>query len=294
MENEEQFFELNYLFEDKKDIFQSLKNVEALYHTLHDFDRLVIKHIFKESNVEYILVDLEYSSFKTKVEQIIKSIPDELLKKPDIKTLVGILLIKLKYWLLKKLNDDNEITTKEQIIEISDKINEEIKKISKDSELLTTEISNYSVLDVVADLSIKANNLKENESLEYKSQFGNALLHRGKNVNKQKILVELGSKTERSETTEIIKPKKIDLLNSESSWNCIMNGKSVSIKILDTDWLEKYHKQIENVLSGDSLKVKLLTTYIYNSETPKTNITYEVLKVEKIIKPDSKNEQSLL
>jgi hypothetical protein len=61
MENQQLVFELNYLFEERKDIFQSLEKVENIYKALYEFDKLVLRNIFPAASVEYSLIDLDYS-----------------------------------------------------------------------------------------------------------------------------------------------------------------------------------------------------------------------------------------
>ena len=287
-------FELNYLFDEKKNIFHSLEKVKTIYETLYEYDKLLVRHIYQSVNIEYSLIDLEYSSFKSKVEQLLKSIPDELLKKPDLKTLMGLFLIKAKYWLLKKVSENKTIDTKEQISELTDKINKELRSLAKDQKLISTDVSNYQILDLVTRLSIDSNNLEEKETYQYKSKFGNAILKKGHFVDKVKILSELGAKNETSETTEIIKPKRIDLLSDETKWSCVLKGRTVPIKIIDKIWLDKYHKRAENISPGDTLKVSLKTTYEFNPNNPKTNISYEVTKVIEVINPSENSENTLL
>ena len=294
MENEDLVFELNYLFEERKDIFQSLEKVENIYKTLYEFDKLVLRNIYPDASVEYSLIDLEYSSFKSKIEQLVKSIPDDLLKKPDLKTLIGLGLIKLKYALLKKLSSDKEITTVEQITEIAKTVNTEIGKIGKETKSITTEVSNHSILDIVSELSDKTNSLKEKEAYEYKSKFGNAILRKGTYVNKPKILVELGQKTETSKSTVLIKPKKIDLLSDVSSWNCYLGGKPIVVRISDKGWLDQFHKAVVTIEPGDLLRVVLVSTYNYDPVKIKTKVLYEVTSVVEVVKPQSNNAQTLL
>lgn len=294
MENRDLIFELNYLFEERKDIFISLEKVENIYKTLYEFDKLVLRNIYPDASVEYSLIDLDYSSFKSKIEQFVKSIPDDLLKKPDLKTLIGLVLIKLKYAILRKLSTDRQITDVGQIAEITRVVNNEISKIGKETQSITTEVSKHSILDIVSELSEKANGLKEKEAYEYKSKFGNAILKKGTYVNKGKILGELGQKTETSKSTVLIKPKKIDLLSDVSTWNCYLGGKPIIVRISDKIWLDKFHKAIVTIEPGDLLKVEMVSTYNYDPANTKTKVIYEVTNVVDVVKPQNKNEQTLL
>jgi len=93
-------------------------------------------------------------------------------------------------------------------------------------------------------------------------------------------------------TTEVIKPKKIDLLGT-SKWDCIMDGKTREMKVEDNSWLERYHKREIDIQSGDSLRVKLKTTYSYNTNSSKTKITYDIVEIFDVIKPDGTTQLTI-
>jgi len=284
-------FELDYLFETEKNIFLAFETSQDLYKSLHHFDKQILRNIHPDIIVEYQLESLEYSSLKSGVAQILKSIPDELLKDPSIKKIIGFLLVKAKYWLIKKLNDSSTIDSKAEIESVADKINNEIRSIGKNSGIIVTTISTLSVLNSLSEIADKTNKLAKKESYEYKSKFGNAILKKGIFVNKPKILSELGQKSETNETKEIVKPKKVDLLSELSKWDFIYNGKTKQMRIEDKVWLESFHRRETNLASGDSLQVVLRTTFSHNSNYTKTTINYDIIRVIKIISPENNGLQ---
>ena len=197
-----------------------------------------------------------------------------------------------KYWLLNKLANEQEINSKEQIESISNRINYQLARIGKEGKIITTSIPALAVFKAIDEVANETNKLPKKEAYQYKSKMGNAILRKGIVLNKPKILSELGNQSETTETTEVIKPKKVDLLG-ESKWDCIWNGSTREMKVEDKEWLDKIHLRQVDIQSGDSLKVKLTTTYGYDKDS-KTRTTYTITKVLGIIPPDETLQLSLL
>jgi hypothetical protein len=286
-------FELDYIFESDKDIFSAFEASSNIYRALHEFDRFILLNIHSDIKIEYRLEFIEYGSLKSRVAQIIKSIPDDILKDPSIKKIIVHLLLKSKYWLLEKLSNSNTIDSKSQLETIANKINRELKVMGQKSQILVNNVSPHAVLNALSEIADEANKLPQKESYHYKSKFGNAILRKGIEINKSKILIELGQKTETSETKEIVKPKKVDLLSDISKWEFVYNGGTKHMKIEDKSWLESYHKREVVIEPGDSLKVILKTTYSYSPNFTDTKINYEIVRVVGIIKPDENSQLTI-
>lgn len=104
----------------------------------------------------------------------------------------------------------------------------------------------------------------------------------------EKIDIEL---VEKSLTKEEItnnydafyKIKKPDFLG-DSQWDFKHGNKSIKVKILHQDWLDKFHKGEIVVLPGDSLKVKIKQTNKYNRNGYLISEKIEIIKVLEIRK----------
>lgn len=288
--NQDITFELDYLFESGKDVFSAFRSLGTFYSHLHDFDKSVLAQLHPDIRLEYRLEEVSYGSLKSRVVQLISGIPDSLLSHPEVIAAIGSLLLEAKYLVLSLLSSNEEIDSVEQLERIALRINKGLDKIAKGKSVLATGISTLTVFKTVDELAQEVNKLPKKEAYQYKSKAGNAILKSGINVNKPKILADLGNTTETSDTTEIVKPKKVDLLGT-SKWECILNGRTREMKVEDQTWLNKYHDREIDIQSGDSLKVQLRTTYGYDLNS-KTKVSYEILKVLGVIKPDDTKQLS--
>lgn len=216
---EELQFGINLLFEEDKNAIDAFIQLTNIFEVLNDFDKTVVRNIGLNYSSEYGLNDIEFSSIRTKLVQLLKATPDEILKNLDIKKTIGYFLVKIKYWLIKLLEQEKELSSKNQIQPITDKINEEIKQIELTFNIIVTQVNNYVVLKAAGDLAKEVNKLKDTEQIEYKSMAGNASIHKGVFINKPKILSELGQRTIVNETKEILKIKRVDFISEDPKWD---------------------------------------------------------------------------
>ena len=73
-------FELDLIFSGQKNPVEAFGQIARMYEKLLSIDQQVLYNILPSAKLEYELIDLEYSSIKSKVNQILKKIPDDILK----------------------------------------------------------------------------------------------------------------------------------------------------------------------------------------------------------------------
>jgi hypothetical protein len=279
-------FELDLIFSGQKNPVEAFGQIAKMYEKLLSIDQQILYNIYPGAKLEYELIDLEYSSIKSKVNQILKSIPDDVLK--DILNpakLFGHLLVYVKRRLIKA-TETNEVQSIESLQKVTTDINKEIKKLPVDN-IIILEINNYFVLNAINELGIEGRKLKKDEYFEYKSKAGNARIGNNSSVNMAKLLYELGGQTVEQQRIETLKVKTLDLLSDKASWKLIRQGKQIEVKILHKEWLDDYHSRKIIIQPNDYLRVDLKITYTTNPNTLKPIITYEALKVLEVIPPDN-------
>jgi hypothetical protein len=278
-------FELDLIFSGQKNPVEAFGQIAKMYEKLLSIDQQILYNILPSAKLEYELIDLEYSSIKSKVNQILKSIPDDVLK--DILNpgkLFGHLLVYVKKRLIKA-TENNEVQSVESLQKVTNDINKEIKKLPSTT-IIILEINNYFVLNAINELAVESRKLKKEEYFEYKSKAGNARIGNSSSVNMAKLLYELGGQTLEQQRIETLKAKTLDLLSDKASWKLIRQGKQIEVKILHKEWLEDYHNRKVVIQPNDYLKVDLKITYTTNANTLKPIVSYEALKVLEVIPPD--------
>jgi hypothetical protein len=113
MVDETLVFEVNLLFKENKQPFETFTELGKIFESIYEFDRWILSHINRDATVSYRLEDIEYSSIKTKIAQFLRSIPDDAIKNLSLRNLIGNFLLKVKYLFLKKLEQNKTIDSRQ-------------------------------------------------------------------------------------------------------------------------------------------------------------------------------------
>lgn len=253
-------FELNLNFEGHKNPVEAFGQMAKMYEKLIAIDQHILYNILPNAKIEYELADIEFSSIRSKVIQLLKAIPDDVLK--DITNpgkLIGHTLVYIKHRILKAV-ETNEVQSKQQLDKITKDINKKINEV-KSSTVIILDINNYFVLNTINEIGIEGRKLKSSESFEYKSKNGDAKIKNNSSVNMAKILFELGSQKIEQQRVETLKVKSLDLLSDRANWKLIRQGKQIEVKILHKEWLDDYHNRKIIIQPNDYLKIELKIIY---------------------------------
>lgn len=278
-------FELNLNFEGHKDPAEAFKQIGKMFEKLFEIDKFVLYNILPDARIDYELVDIEFSSIKSKIAQILKSIPDDLLKEiASPKKLIGLVLIFVKYRILKAI-ETNEVDSKQKLDTVTADINKKINEISMPNKLIFN-VNNYFVLNSINEISLESKKLKKQESFEFISKNGSSKIKNSQLPNMAKILYELGDQKIEQKRIETLKVKSLDLLSDRANWKLMRMGKQIEVRILDKEWLEKYHCRQIPIQPNDYLKIELKITYFTNSITQKPIVHYDAVTVYEVIPPE--------
>jgi hypothetical protein len=281
----ESYFELNLNFQGHKNPSNAFKQIGTMFDKLIEIDKFVLYNILPTAKIEYELVDLEYGSLKTKTAQILRSIPDDILK--DIaspKKLIGIILTYVKYRILKAI-ETKEVDSRQSLEKVTKDINQKIDGIQLANSLVLN-VNNYFILNSINDISIESKKLKKHETFEYISKDGKSLVGNSPLPNMAKILFELGDQKVEQKRVEVLKVKSIDLLSDIAKWKLIRMGKQIDVSILDKEWLIRYHNRQISIQPNDYMKIELKIMYSSTGLSPKPLIQYEAIRVIEVIPPE--------
>jgi hypothetical protein len=283
-ENRKYDFELNLNFDGGKNPSQAFGQLAKMYEKVYAIDQHILYNILPQAKIDYELTEIEFSSIKSKVVQIIKNVPDDFLK--DIlnpSAWLGHVLVFVKHRLLKAV-EKNEVQSKLDLERLTSEINNKIKEARSSSNMIF-EVNNYYVLNTINEIGTEGKRLKNSEFIEYKSQSGKARISNRSSVNMPKLLFELGDQQIEQKRIEILKIKSLDLLSDRTKWKLMRMGKAIDVKILHQEWLDKYHNREIVIQSGDYLKLELKITYTTSPGNLKPTVTYEALKILEVIPP---------
>ena len=279
-------FELNLEFEGAKNPSEAFSLLSNFYDKLLAYDKHVLYNISTDAKLEYDLVGVEFGSIKTKIKQILANVPDDYLK--DIlnpSAWVGHLLVYIKHRTLKAV-EEKEIESKVDLEKLTEEINNQIKEQLPSNQMFLS-VDNYYILNTINDITLQAKKLKKGEAICFKSGKKKAKVNNKSSLDMSKILNELGESTIEQERIEVLKIKTMDLLSDSSYWKLKREGKTIDVKIIDSAWLDNYHKRKFVIQPNDYLRLKLKIIHTISPNKSKTKTTYEAVKVYSVIPPDN-------
>lgn len=259
-----------------------------LIETSQQIDLTLVNSIDNKIQPILLLEDIETSSIKAWLRNVLESTDDDALKNLDWKKQVGKYLVKSKYFLVSFLKDKTEITDKKQLYEAQS----ELLKLAEETEVRKfpayTPITPQKLIESIDLLNKSLKNLDPNDTVKFISDEGEVNFNLGFDFVPDKMQ-ELLTKESISSTQEmILKVKKPDYLG-DSKWD-FKHEKSLSAKILHIEWLNDFQNRKLDVRPGDSLKAKVKITVNYGYDNEVINTVYEIIEIVKIIQ-DNDNMQ---
>lgn len=265
--------------EDPTRIFRALTE---LINNFHIFDKDILCSIDSNIIPVVLLEDIESGSVKTWLKYKIESVDDEVLKSGDWKKIIGLYLVKAKYFLIKFLEDKTEITDRSQIEDLK----KQLFDLAKESDI--RRIPTYSpvpyniLVKNLKNITDSASILHSEDKLIYIAHDKSVPFNLSFKISPEAVEDLLTKETITSKVEMIIKVKKPDYLG-DSMWDFKHEAKTFSAKIMDEQWLDDFQSRNFDIRPGDSIRamMEIMTKYSFENEV--ISMRYKVLKVYKII-----------
>jgi hypothetical protein len=265
------------------------RTISELIEAFCTFDRDLILSIDVKIEPVMLLEDIESGSVRTWLTYLLKVIDDEALKNLDWKKAVGSYLVKAKYRIVEFLENKTHISNRTEIIELE----RDLLVLAQETEV--KHIPTYSpiprpkLIENLENLSAAAHHLIEGDKLFYTTPDGKIPFNLSFNIVPDAIEDLLTKEIITSNLEMILKVKKPDYLG-ESMWELKHEQKTIQVKILDTDWLQRFQNRHVDIRPGDSIRaiVEINTRYDYENEV--INVHYTIRTVIEIL-PYSPSEQ---
>ncbi|MEO9652504.1 MAG: hypothetical protein ABJ360_17840 [Roseobacter sp.] len=253
----------------------------GLIHSLEDMDRVFSQSIHLELETALVVDDLQKSSLKIFLKNVLRGIPDEALKDGDVKKLVGHYLHKSKYAAIKWLDEpDGERRP------IGD-LTEEVARLAKETDI--RHLPDYPAPNS-ARLAQPLDKFQEtkrqfaaNESLTI--TLGNDEY----SVDLNQTRPGSDSLTEVNDEKELVNEHEIFLIIGKpdfignAKWGFRHGKNNLSLKILDEIWLQKFRDGMFPIKPGDALRVRLRSEHHYDAKGNLTKSDETVVRVFDVI-----------
>lgn len=265
------------------------KTMTGLIEAVKSLDGHLAYSLAPSVSTTIVLQDIQASSLKAKLKNIVEDIPDEALKKAEVKPIIGHFLVKAKHKVVDWCDEREKIADTNEIKQLQSGI----KQLAVETDIKQipayTEPDTESLLIDINSIRESLANLEKDDDVSLHSEEGISKFNKKMEISKEIIRECLTNEKIVSEGERIFKVKKPDYLGT-SKWDFKYQNKSIDAKILDKNWLRAFQSKDVAVLPGDSIRaiVKEEASYGHNNEI--ISIHYEILTVIEVL-PAIKQKQ---
>jgi hypothetical protein len=229
-----------------------------------------------------VLEDIQAESLTAGLKYLLKSVDDEALKSLDWKKAVGAYLVKGKRRLVEFLEGRSTIERATEIYKLQGILGEAADEAGLTLISLTSPVPARRVAEDLRLLSDATTPLIPGDGAQFVTDEGPVSINTSFRVTAEAIEQILTQESITNHADMILMVKKPDFLG-DSMWEFRHEGKRIPAKVVDTDWLENFHRGAIALRSGDALRafVEIETHYGIDREVLGTH--YRILKVQELI-----------
>ncbi|MBE5316927.1 MAG: hypothetical protein H4O13_16155 [Xanthomonadales bacterium] len=262
-------------------VFQSMA---LLVDTFAALDKQLVGVFGRDAATELVLEEITAGSIRSRLRNVLSSIPDGPLSELDAKKIIGHFLVKAKYRVIEWLGKNEKIESIQQVRALEGELQTLAERTGVREIPAYEPISTDQLLEHLNQLQIAVHYLDERDVVFYESPMGKVEIPRGLHIDEVMIREILTSEILASEDTRIVKVKKPDYLG-RSKWAFKYSGHSIEAAIADHDWLVRFQNGEESVRPGDSLRVRMRQEVSYGHTGEVVHVVHTVLHVIEVVPP---------
>lgn len=267
---------------DPARVFRAAQKMIAAFESI---DRMLVAGI--DSNIQPVLVleDIEASSLKVWLRNVLESTDDQALKELDWKPQVGKYLVKAKYVIIDMIDGKTTITDLLPFRDVAQKI----KLLAQETDVKYfpdyREPSIKGLIEATSAMAKARAELGPNDSISVQTAEGSRSLQIEADFAPESFEdMLIKEKNDWPAALMILKVKRPDYLGA-AKWEFRHGRTPVHAKIEDKRWMEKFRSRdaSANVRPGDALRcdVEREVAYGFDGEVIRDN--YRIVKVHGVV-----------
>jgi hypothetical protein len=240
-----------------------------------------------------LLEDLEKGSLLIWLKTALQLVDDDALSNLSLRKLFGKYAVKAKYILIDFLEKKTTISNADEIQVLqAELINEYEETFGASLSPLT--INQRQITDCIRKYQDALHDLNEDDKVYYLSPSSRPSIqfNRTFDVSPETLEDIITKETISSELNMVLKIKKPDYLG-DSKWQFKHGKNTMSVKILDENWLNQFRSRQITIAPGDCLRATVRSEIKYDSNYELISENYEVIQVLEVIQAESHIQQKL-
>lgn len=275
--------ELQIIYREEGSAARVFEIAADLIHALEDVDSVLAKSVDSSIQTSMIIEDLQKSSIRILLKNLLKAANDDALKNLDWKPLVGQYLVKAKYAVLRWLDQDASVDHPPHIVDLTN----EIARLARDTDV--RHLPDYPppnptrLVQSLEGLQSVKRRFREGERLTITLGKEDYHVHLEADWSPLELVKDAtGPKELVNEQELYLLVHKIDLLGG-SQWTFKLGKASIRAAIADANWKKDYAARKVSLLPGDALHVILRVEQKYSERGELTETKHSITRVIAVI-----------
>jgi len=246
-------------------------------------DNLLLHAIRPGLSSSLTLQELEIGSLRSWLATELRGIPDEVLSPFEAKKLIGHFLVRAKYIILRFLERNDSISNLEEIKPFSAQLRALINEIAVLPGFeLAVSITKEQILQALTALSAAIQVLPPDHKAVFKSAVGEVEFNPAFSLDQHDVEDLLTANSELSLLPAVLTVKKPDYLGT-SKWDLQLDGKIISVRIEDQNWLKKFHSRQISLKPGDAIEGRLAIERHVDEDGMPIKTNYVLARIDGIV-----------
>lgn len=257
-----------------------------LIRAFEDLDSVLIKSVDSQISTSLILEDVQKSSLRIFLRNLLSQADDDALKTLDWKPLIGQYLVRAKYialqWLDRPIKEDEPAGIED--------LTSAIRSLAEQTDVhhipVYGEINAARLAQSLDEIQRTKEKFRDGERLIITLDRSEYAVDLSETWLPSEHLQDVNAERELSNTVDMVLViRKPDMLGT-SRWQFKHGKRSFVAPITDQDWLDAFHKGDHPLAPGDALHVRVKHTAKYDDKGTLLDQSEEIVKVIAVIKPD--------
>ena len=260
-------------------VFQAMTDMILGFGTL---DNVIVGVLGIHVKTSLLLHEIESGSIRIWLASQLEDIPDEELRKCDLKAIIGRFLVKGKYATLDWLHSSRKPITHENL----ETVGAEITKLGNETKfpalLGSCPVNKVALVQALVKIGDGLARLNEKDMVSFDTGYEKMTLDKQIIISPAEGETLVTRESVGNTSTMILTVKKPDYLGT-SQWDFKHGDRTISARLADTDWLDSFHLRKVDLKPGDAIKARVTITDDYGFDNEVIRSQYEVVKVIEVL-----------
>lgn len=258
--------------ENPQRIFESMSH---LISSIEFFHACLLSSVSAETKSKFLLADVKEGSLESWLSPTVTGDKSAETKG----RLVGY-LNKCTEIVLEFISEKETIKNIDELEFLERKISEAANDMDIEEFPNVFSLDKYRLLKGYSEIGKATKSLNKIDEAYFKTEGEIKKINKDFHLSDEDLQALIVERVEEAPSTETLIIKKPDLLG-RSMWDFIRNKVTISAKLRDESWLNKFHQRLEIIAPGDGLYCDLMTFLFYDKKNVVVDVKYEVLKVHR-------------